>query len=141
MKYQDRFILALEQDAPVVDAAPNPSGDVGNADNAERAAMANSLDSGARAEDYDVPTPPQKNDEHKHKQIGELKAWIATIDNFIEFLNAPTPDSLQSKLHAAGCDTMFDDIARSEKKKISRLAAELSSLSESMKGYLISSNS
>jgi hypothetical protein len=35
---------------------------------------------------------------------------------------------------------MFEDIARSEKKKIARLAAELSSLSESLKGYLISSN-
>lgn len=146
MKYQDRFLVVLEQDvAPAGNVAPaadtgsvanTPEGDV-----AEREAMAKSLDSGVKPEDYDVPVPQSTvSDELKRKQISELKTWIATIDNFIEFLNAPNAQSLQSKLHAAGCDTLFDDIARSEKKKISRLAAELSSLSESMKGYLISSN-
>jgi len=47
---------------------------------------------------------------------------------------------MQVQLHTAPCDSTFEDIARSEKKKIARLAAELSSLSESLKGYLISSD-
>ena len=81
-----------------------------------------------------------KSDVEKQRQVAELKNWISEIDNFIEMLNAPKPTSMQSKLHSAQCDTMFDDIARSEKKKIARLAAELSALSESLKGYLISSN-
>ena len=81
------------------------------------------------------------NSAAKAAQVAGLKEWISMIDDFIDYLNAPNPNSIQSKLHAAGCDTMYDDIARSEKKKIARLAAELSSLSESLKGYLISSNS
>ena len=100
------------------------------------------LDKGTNPHDYDVPVPQSlQSDESKMQQISDLKTWIAAIDNFIELLNAPNPTSIQTKLHSAGCDTMFDDIARSEKKKIARLAAELSSLSESLKGYLISSNS
>jgi hypothetical protein len=35
---------------------------------------------------------------------------------------------------------MFEDIARSEKKKIARLAADLGTLSQSLKGYLASAN-
>jgi len=148
MKFHDRFLMVLEQDA--IDAAipagaeagmapaPGAGGDAG----AERSAMIKSLDRGTRAEDFDVPIPSSAvSDAKKHEQIQELKTWIATIDNFIEFLNAPNSESLQTKLHSAGCDTLFDAIARSEKKKISRLAAELSSLSESMKGYLISAHS
>jgi hypothetical protein len=89
-----------------------------------------------------VPTPPANlSAETKAQEISDLKMWISDIDNFIELLNSPTAGSIQTKLHSAGCDTLFSDIARSEKKKIARLAAELSSLSESLKGYLISSNS
>ena len=142
MKYHDRFITILEQDAPVApEATPNTAPAVPSGD-AEKAAMAATLDKGTNAADYDVPVPRSlQTDESKMQQINDLKEWISTIDNFIDYLNAPKPTSIQSKLHSAGCDTMFDDIARSEKKKISRLAAELSSLSESLKGYLISSNS
>lgn len=139
--------MVLEQDA--IEAAVPPGAEAGmvpdaggDGTGAERSAMIKSLDRGTRAEDFDVPIPSSAvSDAKKHEQIQELKTWIATIDNFIEFLNAPNTESLQTKLHAAGCDTLFDSIARSEKKKISRLAAELSSLSESMKGYLISAHS
>lgn len=143
MKFHDRFLMVLEQDA--VEAANNqntavaPGVDPGAT--AEQQAMADTLDKGIKPEDFDVPIPSSAiSDAQKHEQINELKEWIAKIDNFIDFLNSPTPHSIQSKLHVAGCDTLFDSIARSEKKKISRLAAELSSLSESMKGYLISAH-
>lgn len=147
MKFHDHFLMVLEQDAVAAvpqDAAAGATPEIANAgsETAERKAMADTLDKGTRPEDFDVPVPSSAiSDAQKHEQISELKTWIATIDNFIDFLNSPTPHSLQSKLHAAGCDTLFDSIARSEKKKISRLAAELSSLSESMKGYLISAHS
>ena len=72
--------------------------------------------------------------------IQKLKEWIVQIDEFIRYLNGTDPSSMQVQLHSAACDSIFEDIARSEKKKISRLAAELSSLSESLKGYLISAN-
>jgi hypothetical protein len=144
MKFHDRFLMVLEQDAVEAantqDTAMGAGTEPGEA--AERQAMADTLDKGTRPEDFDVPVPSSAvSDAQKHEQINELKTWIAKVDNFIDFLNSPTPHSLQSKLHTAGCDTLFDSIARSEKKKISRLAAELSSLSESMKGYLISAHS
>ena len=140
MKYYDRFLTILEQDE-VSDAAPTGNIAAPVSPDAEKAAMASTLDKGTTPQDYDVPVPQSlQTDESKLKQINDLKEWISTIDNFIDYLNAPQPTSIQSKLHSAGCDTMFDDIARSEKKKIARLAAELSSLAESLKGYLISSN-
>ena len=45
----------------------------------------------------------------------------------------PTPD--------AACETLYADIARSETKKIGRIAQDLRALSESLKAYLLSSDS
>jgi hypothetical protein len=133
MRFKNRFIALIEQDEAPVAAASTPE--------TERAAMASTLDNGVSPEQYDVPAPAEHSQELKVAQVNELKSWIAEIDGIVKYLNAPNPNSIQSKLHAAPCDTLFDDIARSEKKKISRLAAELSTLAESLKGYLISSNS
>ncbi len=140
MKYEDRVITLLERDSK--EAVTNPPTDpvLSAGPEEEQQALQGTLDHGTRASQYNVPMPASKADEQKYEQIEELKQWISTIDEFIEFLNAPTANSIQARLHTAGCDTMFDDIARSEKKKISRLAADLSSLSESMKGYLISAH-
>ena len=103
--------------------------------------MASTLQS-AKPEDFDVAAPgrQQVEDRHTGEQIQHLQQWITQIDQFIKFLNGTDTESIQTQLHAAPCDTIFEDIARSEKKKISRLAAELSSLGESFKGYLISAN-
>jgi hypothetical protein len=140
MKFYDRFIKVLEQDAAGADV-PDETATTAAGPEAEQAAMASTVDKGTNIKDYDVPVPKSlQTDQAKAAQVAGLKEWISTIDDFIDYLNAPNPNSIQSKLHAAGCDTMYDDIARSEKKKIARLAAELSSLAESLKGYLISSN-
>jgi hypothetical protein len=107
----------------------------------DKEAMQQQLDT-ANPEDFNVRPAERaaRIDHDKAQQAQQLNAWINQIDEFIDFLNGTSEASVQSQLHAASCDTMFEDIARSEKKKISRLAAELSSLSESFKGYLISSN-
>jgi len=113
----------------------------------DKEAMAQQLDT-AEPKDFDVKPATTaaaaeraaRVDHAKIEQASELNSWINHIDEFIEFLNGTSDGSVQSKLHSASCDTMFEDIARSEKKKIARLAAELSSLSEAFKGYLISSN-
>jgi len=105
----------------------------------DRDAMKAKLDS-AKPEDFDVQAPViTDTDKLKQEQLQTLKGWIGQIDQFIEFLNGTNGESVQTQLHVAPCETVFQDIARSEKKKIARLAAELSSLSESFKGYLISS--
>jgi hypothetical protein len=128
--FKSRFDYILEADN---EEAPAPSTD--------REAMAQQLDTAA-PEDLDVRPAGRaaRVDHAKIEQANALNEWINRIDLFINFLNGTDSTSIQSQLHAASCDTMFEDIARSEKKKIARLAAELSSLSESFKGYLISSN-
>jgi len=125
-----RFNTLLEADEAAPVAEPTT----------DKEAMAQSLDT-AKPEDFDVQGGREQVQDHrKSEQIQKLKSWIGEIDKFIKFLNSTEPTSMQVQLHTAACDSIFEDIARSEKKKIARLAAELSSLSESLKGYLISAN-
>jgi hypothetical protein len=125
-----RFNTLLEADETAPVAEPTT----------DKEAMAQSLDT-AKPEDFDVQGGREQIQDHrKSEQIQKLKGWIGEIDKFIKFLNSTEPTSMQVQLHTAACDSIFEDIARSEKKKIARLAAELSSLSESLKGYLISAN-
>lgn len=125
-----RFGILLEADAETPEQAPAT----------DKEAMAQSLDT-AKPEDFNVQGGREQIQDHrKTEQVQKLKTWITQIDEFIKFLNGTDSTSMQVQLHTAACDTIFEDIARSEKKKIARLASELSSLSESLKGYLISSN-
>lgn len=131
--FERRFNVVLEADAaPVTQQEPTPPQD-------DKEAMAKTLNT-ATPEDFDIKGREQVVDQRKGEQIQALKGWIEQIDSFITFLNGTDPGSIQMQLHAAPCDSIFEDMARSEKKKIARLAAELSSLSEAMKGYLISAN-
>jgi len=127
--FERTFNMVLE-----ADQAPVPP-------ETDKEAMAQSLDT-TTPQDYDVQAPGREKlvDHIKAEQGTKLREWIGRIDEFIVFLNGTDQSSMQVQLHAAPCDSIFEDIARSEKKKIARLAAELSSLSESLKGYLISSN-
>ena len=129
--FQRVFDMVLEADTAA--PAPQPAND--------REAMAQTLTT-TTPQDYDVQSPGREKlvDHVKAEQGTKLKEWVGKIDEFIKFLNGTDTTSMQVQLHAAPCDSIFEDIARSEKKKIARLAAELSSLSESLKGYLISSN-
>ena len=63
-----------------------------------------------------------------------------TIEQFNTFLNGVDDQSLQAQLNNADCDTLFNGISKSETKKISRIAQDLSALVESLKGYLLSSD-
>ena len=128
--FERKFSLVLEADADAPVAAPET----------DKEAMAQSLDT-AKPNDFDVRGGREQIVDHRKKeQVQKLTEWIGRIDEFIKFLNSTDSSSMQVQLHTAACDSMFEDIARSEKKKIARLAAELSSLSESLKGYLISAN-
>lgn len=132
--FHDKFLQLFEQDASPINIAPDDM-------SPDRAAMANTLDKGVTPEQYDVPAPRGNIDvEQKEQQLAELKEWISKIDNFIDFLNAPNEASMQSKLHAAHCKSLFESIAGSEKKKISRMAADLGSFNQTLKGYLIGAN-
>jgi hypothetical protein len=134
--FEKRFYTILE-----ADATPMPEMQDGAPEN-DREAMAQTLKT-TKPEDFDVEVPHgggelEREKEHQKTQLG---GWVQEIDKFIAFLNGTDGGSIQAKLHAARCDSVFEDIARSEKKKIARIAAELSSLSEAFKGYLISMSS
>ena len=129
-KHKFDVLLEAAEDTDIKVASPET----------DREAMAQTLNT-ARPEDFDVEGKREElNNQVKGNQSVRLKEWIQQIDEFINFLNGTDGSSMQVQLHTAPCDSTFEDIARSEKKKIARLAAELSSLSESLKGYLISND-
>lgn len=131
--FEHAFNVVLEAD----EVTPAPV----SAPKSDKEAMAQTLTS-TTPQDFDIQSPGREKlvDHVKAEQGTKLREWVGKIDEFIGFLNGTDVNSMQVQLHAAPCDSIFEDIARSEKKKIARLAAELSSLSESLKGYLISSN-
>ena len=131
--FKSRFDYILEAD---VAPAPEPE-----APGTDQEAMAQQLDT-AKPSDFDVQAAErqQRVDHVKIEQINTLNDWIKKVDEFVLFLNDTNSNSMQIQLHSAPCDTMFEDIARSEKKKIARLAADLGTLSQSLKGYLASAN-
>ena len=133
--FKSRFDYVLEADAaPAPEPAPStPAND--------QEAMAQQLDT-AKPSDFDVKAAERQTriDHVKVDQINTLNSWIEQLDAFVLFLNDTKSDSIQIQLHSAPCDSMFENIARSEKKRISRLAADLGTLSQNFKGYLASAN-
>ncbi len=128
--FKNRFFSLLEQDeaqaaAPVTDA---------DAANATLGPDTDVKDLGAVPGSDQIA---QAKRESNSAQLTELQSWVSELDKFIEYLNGVNNNSVQSKLHQAGCESLFEKIARSETKKIARVAVDLSSLAESLKSYLI----
>jgi hypothetical protein len=130
--YQKYFNTLLEQDE--IEAAP-----VEVTPDAESNAMAAELDSGTSPEAFDADSGTveviRKESLAKQKKI--LSEWVSEIERFVEYVNGVNNTSVQAQLHNAGCDTLFEKIASSEHRRISRIAVELSGLAEALKGYLI----
>jgi hypothetical protein len=127
--YQKRFQkFLLEQD---------------EAEMTDRDAMASTLDKGTSPEDFDVDAPkgavgqiPAELTAFQKQMYDELRNWLSQMENFKEFLNGTGSESIQTKLNSASPETLFKKISDAETKKISRVAMELGSLIEIMKGYL-----
>lgn len=87
----------------------------------------------------DVPDNPVNN--YKREQatdaIGKIESWIGQTEQWIDQLNGVGTGSMNELLAQADCDSVLNDIHRSESKKIGRLAQDLSSLSEALKQYLL----
>ena len=97
------------------------------------------VDTAAMIDDVsDNPAVNYKKEQHS-AQSQQIEQWLGKITDFNEFLNGLGGSSMQAQLNNADCDTLFNDVARSETKKISRVAQDLSALIESLKGYLLSS--
>jgi len=130
--YEKYFNTILEQDEEAV-AAPEVTAD------AETAAMTAELDAGTPPDSFntDVGQVEVIRKESLAKQKKILSEWVAEIESFVEYVNGVNQTSVQAQLHNAGCDTLFEKIASSEHRRISRIAVELSGLAEALKGYLI----
>ena len=88
----------------------------------------------------DAPADVTSSINSQQKQMyDELSSWISKMDEFANYLNG-TSDSIQTALNSAEPDTIFDSISNAETKKIARVAIEVSSLSEILKGYLAGAN-
>lgn len=87
----------------------------------------------------DVPDVPVETSEMSAvgKSTQQLNDWITKIEDFTEYLNGLSPNSINYELNRADCSTIMADVQRSETKKISRVAQDLSSLAQSLKQYLL----
>lgn len=131
--YQKRFKKFLfEQDDEDIELDPEMT---------DQEAMASTLDPETSPEDFDVDAPQGEGaiSKQSREMYEELNSWIAKMDEFSNYLNGTT-DSIQTSLNAAEADTIFDSISNAETKKIARVAMEVSSLSEILKGYLAGAN-
>jgi hypothetical protein len=129
--------IIKEQDEPELEApAVQPSED--------RTSMEAELDKGTVPQEFDVKAVTREqmaSRQTNSAQAIELQTWVRNIDKFLEYLNSPDINSVQTQLHMAPCDTLFEKVAKSETKKIARVCVELSGLSERLKAYLIASKS
>ena len=129
--------IIKEQDEPELEApAVQPSED--------RTSMEAELDKGTVPQEFDVKAVTREqmaSRQTNSSQAIELQTWVRNIDKFLEYLNSPDINSVQTQLHMAPCDTLFEKVAKSETKKIARVCVELSGLSERLKAYLIASKS
>lgn len=129
--------IIKEQDEPELEVpAVRPSED--------RTSMEAELDKGTVPQEFDVKAVTREqmaSRQTNSAQAIELQTWVRNIDKFLQYLNSPDINSVQTQLHMAPCDTLFEKVAKSETKKIARVCVELSGLSERLKAYLIASKS
>ena len=114
----------------------------------DREAFENSLDQDTNPEEFDldVDVDVQADDpalkaasavaERNEAMKDELRSWIKSMEQFLDYLNGEEQNSIQQKLANAEPDTIFDRMKQSEQRKISRVATELAGVTESFKGYL-----
>lgn len=131
--FRKKFLGLLEE-APE-DTIVAPDVDAG----AEQAAVADTMDAPESADQLTIPDNPEiaLKQQQTQRTIQTLTTWIGEVENFIDYLNGTDAGSINYALNAADCDSLMTDIQRSESKKISRLAQDLSSLGESLKQYLL----
>lgn len=111
----------------------------------ERDAMEDSLDDGVSPDEFDVNMEPDMSspdDEiadaysrQTQEIVSTLEEWGSRIDEFLEFLNGDSPDSIQSRLSSAVPDTVMDKMKGSTQTKVARVASDLASLHQAVLGF------
>lgn len=132
--FQRKFLKLIEapEDETAIAAAPEAENDA--------AAFEAGLDQDTDPAAFDdVPENPINDLKRQQydQTIDRITGWIEQTENWVETLNGVGETSMNAQLSRADCDSVMADIRRSESKKISRLAQDLSALSESLKQYLL----
>lgn len=129
--FQRKFLSVLEE------APEDPTLAAGAEE--EAAAVADTLEPETGAEQLAVPDNPEValKKQQTQRTIQTIGTWITEVEGFIDYLNGTEDGSINFALNSAECDSLLSDIQRSESKKISRLAQDLSSLGEALKQYLL----
>jgi len=136
--FRKKFLTTLAEDrAPTEPLGSELAEELGGEE--EDAAVADTLDPATDPASLDVPTNPEiaLRQQQSQRTIQTITTWIGEVNNFIDYLNGTDEGSINFSLNSADCDSLMTDIQRSESKKISRLAQDLSSLEESLKQYLL----
>lgn len=138
--FNHRVFHLLEQDEP-----ENPELSINPDEIGDEDAFASSLDDGTNPSDFDTQTPTgapavSPEDQVREKQVQQLGQWIDKLTSFTSYLNGVDNNSIQKVLNDSEEGSLFAEIARGERKRIARLAQEMSSLTESFKGYMLSSD-
>ena len=129
--FQKKFLTVLTE------APEDPTLSAGQDE--ENAAVAATLEPGTDTEQLTVPDNPEValRQQQSQRTIQTITTWINEVQGFIDYLNGTEDGSINFALNSADCDSLMTDIQRSESKKISRLAQDLSSLGEALKQYLL----
>ena len=132
--FQKKFLKLIEapEDEAAIAADPQAADDA--------AAFEAGLDQDTDPSSFDdVPDNPINDLKRQQydQTIDRITGWIEQTENWVETLNGVGETSMNAQLSRADCDSVMADIRRSESKKISRLAQDLSALSESLKQYLL----
>ena len=131
--FRKSFLNVIQEAEQLGDPNAVPEADI------EQQAVANTMDDPAQAQELSIPDNPEiaLKRQQSERTIQTITTWIGEVENFIDYLNGTEESSINAQLNAADCDSLLTDIQRSESKKISRLAQDLSSLGESLKQYLL----
>lgn len=129
--FESKFFNILEEQPEVDNASLGQE--------AETAAIQDTLEPTTDPAVMSVPDNPEiaLKRQQSERTISTITTWIGEIENFIDYLNGTEEGSINFTINASDCDSLLTDIQRSESKKISRLAQDLSSLGESLKQYLL----
>lgn len=131
-KFATKFLKTLNEEPEDNEFKDSPIDD--------KEAFSASLDADTPAGAFDdVPSNPVAEFEASQKAnaVSVLSTWVGNVEGFIEQLNGLDPSSMNAQLHRTDCGSILSDVSRSESKKISRIAQDLSSLGESLKQYLL----
>ena len=134
----------LQEDMAPMPAAAIPQDDQNNG-GSDQAAFAGTLDTGTDADSFNdiegaAGALQGVQDAEHQTQIETITSWIGKIGDITDWLNGLEGNSVQQQLKDSPCDTLLDNVSKSETKKITRIAQELSALKEALKGYILTSD-